>query len=133
MKEIFQKLKLPLIGIAVLFGAFILYQEFVKSPKSTAVITSTSEESGPERDFLPLLLQIQSIEFDERLFTDSVFRALVDWSQPIVPETVGKSNPFSGALSGGINSSVESLGFVEDQSSGGQVFPKPGSIIKQSR
>lgn len=131
MKEIFQKLKLPMIGIAVLFGGFILYKEFMKTPDPKSVITSSSEQAGPEQDFLPLLLQIQSVSFDERLFTDAVFRALVDFSQPIVPESMGKPNPFSGAISGTVNSSVESLGFVEDQGSQSTSTSRSGSIIKK--
>ena len=127
MKEIFQKLKLPVIGLVVLLVGFVMYREFASEPESNAIITSTNEEAGPERDFLPILLQIQSVNFDERLFTDAVFRALVDFSQPIVPEPVGKPNPFGGAITGSVNSSVESLGFVEETGTPAGT----GSIIKR--
>ncbi|HEY4512469.1 MAG TPA: hypothetical protein VJH63_02290 [Candidatus Paceibacterota bacterium] len=117
MKEIFQKLKLPLIVLAVLFAGFIIYNSFIKKSAPTALLQKDSIASSPEQNFLPILLKIQGVNLDERLFLDPVFRALVDWSQPIVPEGVGKNNPFSGSLSSTVRSSVESLGFKEDEGS----------------
>lgn len=116
MREIFQKLKLPLIIIAVLIAGYILYNSFVKTPQQTSILQQTSRAaatSTPDRDFLPLLLSIQSVSLDQKIFIDPVFRALVDWSQQIVPENIGKQNPFSGQLVGSVNSSVESLGFTD--------------------
>ncbi|MFA6050882.1 MAG: hypothetical protein WC761_06880 [Candidatus Paceibacterota bacterium] len=116
MREIFQKLKLPLIIIAVLIAGYVLYNSFIKAPKQTSILQQTSRAaatSTPDRDFLPLLLSIQSVSLDQKIFIDPVFRALVDWSQQIVPENIGKQNPFSGQLVGSVNSSVESLGFTD--------------------
>ena len=117
MREIFQKLKLPLIIIAALIAGFILYNSFVKKPVQTSILKpvagAASATSTPEKDFLPLLLQIQNVTLDQKLFIDPVFRALVDWGQDIVPESVGKQNPFSGQLVGTVNSRVESLGFTD--------------------
>lgn len=119
MTSIFQKLKLPLIIIAVLFAGYIVYNSFVKDApnasllQKTSLTSSSTSQSSPEQKLIPLLLKIQSVTLDEKLFLDPVFRALVDFSQPIVPENIGKPNPFSGALSGAVNSSLESLGFVD--------------------
>ncbi len=116
MSELFQKLKLPIIILAVLIAGYILYGSFTKKPADTKLLSggkTQSATSTPERDFLPLLLQIQGVSLDQKIFIDPVFRALVDWSQQIVPESVGKGNPFSGVLGAGAKSSVESLGFRE--------------------
>lgn len=118
MKETIQKLKLPLIIIATLIVGFIIYNTFVKKPVSTTLLKqSSTATSSPEQNFLPILIQIQGVTLDEKLFLDPIFRALVDFSQPIVPENVGKQNPFSGILLGAVNSAVESLGFTESGSS----------------
>lgn len=125
MKEIFQKLKLPLIIVAVLVGGFIVYNSFIKAPASTALLQTNGgvATSTPGQNFLPLLVQIQGVTLDQRLFLDPVFRALIDFTQPIVPESVGKQNPFSGTLSGSTQSSVESLGYTDSASSNTTVAP----------
>jgi hypothetical protein len=116
MSELFQKLKLPIIILAVLVAGYILYGSFTKKPAQTAILAAGNKSvasTTPDKDFLPLLLQIQGVSLDQKIFIDPVFRALVDWSQQIVPESVGKQNPFSGVLGAAAKSSVESLGFTE--------------------
>ncbi len=123
MREIFQKLKLPIIILALLFAFFIIYNTFIKNPEPTTLLKTTPQAaSGPESNFLPILLEVQGVTLDEKLFLDPVFRALVDFSQPIVPESIGKSNPFSASLGAGANSAVESLGFVDTSTT---TPPKP--------
>lgn len=124
MNEIFQKLKVPMIIIALLFGGFIVYNTFIKEPVSNDLIKKDTPNGAkmPEQDFLPLLLRIQNITLDEKLFLDPVFRALVDFGQPIVPEPIGKPNPFQGVLYSSVNSSVEDLGF-EDETTNTSVTP----------
>lgn len=114
MKEIFQKLKLPIIVMAILFGGLIVYN-FTKKPASTKLLTTTDtvSSSGPEINFLPLLIEVQAVTLDEKLFLDPVFRALEDHSLEIVEEAKGKQNPFSYQLRSSPNSSVESLGFKD--------------------
>ena len=127
MSEIFQKLKLPIIILAVLIAGYILYGSFTKKPAQNSLLSGGNQASAtstPERDFLPLLLQIQGVSLDQKIFIDPVFRALVDWSQQIVPESVGKVNPFSGVLGAAARSSVESLGFTESTA--------PASGVKKS-
>jgi hypothetical protein len=116
MSELFEKLKKPLIVIAVIIGGFIVYNTFVKQSTPTTLLKTSNVASpkSPEEDLLPLLLKIQNVTLDEKLFLDPVFRALVDRSQNIVPESIGKDNPFAGIISSDVVSSVESLGFVDD-------------------
>lgn len=116
MNDLFEKLKKPLIIIAILVGAYIVYNTFAKKPTNTALLktSNVANPKSPEENLLPLLLKIQNVTLDEKLFLDPVFRALVDRSQNIVPESVGKENPFAGGVSSGVVSSVESLGFVDE-------------------
>lgn len=119
MSEIFQKLKTPIIIIAVLFAGLVSYNLFIKKPESQTLLKTTAQTDvkAPGSNFLPILLEVQGVTLDEKLFLDPVFRALVDWSLPIVPETLGKNNPFSNALSLSGTSSVESLGFKDTSTS----------------
>ncbi|MDB5204687.1 MAG: hypothetical protein JWP09_715 [Candidatus Taylorbacteria bacterium] len=116
MQELFEKLKKPMIIVAVIIGGFIVYNTFVKQDTSTALLktSNVANPTSPEEDLLPLLLKIQNVTLDEKLFLDPVFRALVDRSQAIVPESVGKSNPFDGTITSDVVSNVEGLGFVDE-------------------
>ncbi len=116
MKDLFQKLKPIIIVIAIAFGAMIVYNVFVKdNTQSTSLLKSNGGAvQSPDKDLIPLLLKIQNVNLDEKLFLDPVFRALVDYSQPIVPESVGKSNPFAEDFGPAASSSVESLGFTDE-------------------
>lgn len=115
MRQIFQKLKIPIIILAIMFAGFIGYNTFVKQPTQTSLLKVTNQAgaSGPESNFLPILLEVQNVTLDENLFLDPVFRALVDFGQQIVPESLGKMNPFSATLGASANSSVESFGFID--------------------
>lgn len=119
MSSLFQKLKIPFILIALIFGGFIVYNNFVKTGPPTSTLLQKDKASAtqtPEQSLLPLLLRIQSVTLDEKLFLDPVFRALVDFSQPIVPEVAGKVNPFAPTIFSNVNSAVEGLGFVDESS-----------------
>ncbi len=121
MGELFEKLKKPMIVIAVLIGGFVVYNTFVKQDQKSTALLKTSNvgnPGSPEENLLPLLLKIQNVTLDEKLFLDPVFRALVDRSQSIVPESVGKSNPFEGAITSDVMSNVEGLGFVDQTATG---------------
>lgn len=116
MKDLFEKLKKPLIILAVLIGLYIIYNTFIKQDSSTALLKTSNVASPktPEESLLPLLLKIQNVTLDGNLFLDPVFRNLVDTTQNIVPESVGKDNPFSGSIYSDVVSSVENLGFTDE-------------------
>jgi len=133
MNDLFQKLKKPFIILAVLVGGFIVYNTFVKQdPDTNSSLLKTSNVASPktpEESLLPLLLKIQNVTLDEKLFLDPVFRALVDRTQNIVPENVGKNNPFAGTISSGIVSTVEGLGFADETATTTTAASK-GVVIK---
>ncbi len=135
MKEILEKLKLPFIILAVLIAMFVIYNSFVKTPATTSnsILKQTSAlpNQTPDKDFLPLLLQVQNVNLDQQLFADPVFRALDDGTQNIIPESIGKPNPFSGQLVGPVNSSVESLGFTDSNQSTSQ--PAKATVKKTTK
>lgn len=116
MRELFEKLKTPMMILALIIGGFIVYSTFIKQDTTSTSLLKTANvanPSSPEENLLPLLLKIQNVTLDEKLFLDPVFRALVDRSQTIVPESIGKTNPFDGAITSDVVSNVEALGFVD--------------------
>ena len=106
---------------------------FLKKPADTTLLKTTSQvdTKGPEANFLPILLELQKVTLDEKLFLDPVFRALVDWSLPIIPETLGKNNPFSTAVGLTGASSVESLGFKDTSTTTPKQNPVKPAVKKQ--
>jgi hypothetical protein len=55
-------------------------------------------------DLLRTLLTLRSLTLDEKIFSDTVFLSLKDFSQPITPLPVGRPNPFApfaGSVSSG--------------------------------
>ncbi len=116
MKEIFQKFKLPIIVIAFLFVGLFIYNSFMKSPEPVGTLSSGVKGDGsavPGADFLPLLLRIKDVSFDQKFFSDPVYKKLMDDSQTIIPESKGKDNPFAPGIFGSSSSTVESLGFQD--------------------
>jgi hypothetical protein len=137
MQDLFEKLKKPMIVIAIIVGGFIVYNTFVKQDDSKTLLktANVANPKSPEEDLLPLLLKIQNVTLDEKLFLDPVFRALVDRSQNIVPESIGKDNPFAGTISSDVVSSVEDLGFEDETSTttaskSTKVLPKNTPVVK---
>lgn len=96
MIEALKKYKTILITIVVIIVAFWLFSTFFATKdRSGGVLTSqnvTAREG--DNELLILLVNLRSITLDNGLFTDPAFRALVDFGQGLVPEPVGRQNPF---------------------------------------
>lgn len=113
MKEIFQKAKLPIIIISVVLIGFIAYNTLIKEDESIELVErKPGGNIGPGAEFLPLLSKIEKISFNEKFFTDPVYKTFLDKTQVIIAEEKERPNPFAPVTGGGNSSSVvESLGF----------------------
>ncbi len=116
MKDLFQKFKIPIIIIAILAVGFIFYNMFFKNNGSTDAVSVTTTTDNPDlADFLPLLLQVQNIQFDTTFFDDQEYASLKDFGQTIIPEDKQRDDPFApveGMNAG--SSTVEDLGLSEE-------------------
>jgi len=123
MGEILKKAKIPIIIIIVLALSFVIYNKVFKKGEESTELERTSESGGrksPSQDFLPLLNLIKSVDFDDKFFSDVVFKSMVDFSVPIKEEDKGRDNPFSpGIISSEEN--VASVGVVFDNPDEGEV------------
>ncbi len=65
------------------------------SSDSSLLSTEIVDNSGPDRDLVATLLALRAVRLDASLFTDPSFASLKDFSVEIVPEPVGRPNPFA--------------------------------------
>ncbi len=114
MKDFYQKFKTPILIIVLLGLAFVAYNMFFKPAADTSALVANPTTSDPlSADFLPLLLKIQDIKFDQGFFSNSTYVSLKDFSQTIISKDKQRSDPFSPASGlGNSSSTVESLGFT---------------------
>jgi hypothetical protein len=95
--EFLKQHKTSLTILLVVVIAFILYGVFFTGGDEEGVLVS--ETPAPEAavggDLLNLLLTLQSVSIDESIFEHETFTALVDFGVQLVPEPVGRSNPFA--------------------------------------
>lgn len=75
----------------------LIYWTSTRSPQSDGMVIDpaaigTSFVEGEE--VLQMLEILQSTKLDLSLFGDSVFQGLVDYSVDLIPEPVGRENPF---------------------------------------
>ncbi len=76
------------IGYKVFFSG----DDAVLSTQDVLVISQATRDT---QDFLTKLQQLRGIQLDESIFTDARLQSFIDHRQPIVPEPVGRANPFA--------------------------------------
>ena len=80
--------------LAALFG----YSLFSAPKETESLLVSTNQVTQSQivgNEIISALNQIQTLNLSSDIFSDPVFRSLIDRSSPIPSEAVGKSNPFS--------------------------------------
>jgi hypothetical protein len=78
----------------VLLGAFYYFFIFTKDTGG-ALIEGNATASQSEFEFISLLERINPVTFDTTLFSNPAFSDLVNIHTPIVPELVGRKDPFA--------------------------------------
>ena len=129
MNDLYQKFKTPFTIIALLGLAFVFYNMFFKQNTETSALVSNTVSSNPvSADFLPLLLKIQDIKFDQGFFSNSTYTSLHDFSQTIIQEDKQRDDPFSPVFGIGTPpSTVEGLGLKIQTVTGTTTPPSPPS------
>jgi|SRR6185295_11437407 len=88
-----------ILGIAaVLVVAFFIYSYFFTGAPAEQVLSSTESATSTEsvdQDLIGLLLKLRSITLNDSIFTDPAFQSLQDFGKELVPEPVGRANPFA--------------------------------------
>ena len=99
MNESFSKNKTILIAVVVLLLSFGAYYFFHKNsaPTDSSLITTTKVGDGSDTGvrLISLIANLNSIQLDQKIFADKVFKSFIDFSQPIPEQPKGGRNPFS--------------------------------------
>jgi hypothetical protein len=92
-----KKYKNIILIIAIFIIAFVAYTMLFGGERDEALLTSESVEeiSDVEGNLLPLLMELRKVELEASIFSSPAFRSLQDFSQELVPEPVGRRNPFA--------------------------------------
>lgn len=94
-------LKNSLIALGLISVAAAGYYMFViRNDELTAKgINVVSVQAEVEtQEFLSRLTELKTIKLPDTLFTDERFQALIDNSEPVDPQPVGRSNPFASSF-----------------------------------
>ena len=107
--ELLKKYKNILIVLVIIVLIFALYNFFFVGKQSSDDPLSSTTPSGldassPGNELLSLLQELKGIEFRTDIFNDPVFATLKDFGVTLVPQPVGRRNPFALIGSDGIAS-----------------------------
>lgn len=99
MFTLIKRYKLALLLILLAIGSFVAYQMLYVDGGITSLLVSQrgTEISGNVvgREIINLLDELQEISLSRDIFNDPAFRSLIDFEQDILPEPIGRSNPFA--------------------------------------
>jgi hypothetical protein len=108
------KLKKIILLILLAIVLFVVYAVFIKKdPTNTSdgnLITGGGVLSEDARalgnQISQALLRLEQIKLDRNIFTNNIYVTLVDRSEPIIDEPIGRPNPFAPIGDISLNSST---------------------------
>ena len=83
-----------LIVFAVL-GAGWYFLSGPSAPAPTLTTTAVNGSSAADSNLVSILLTLRAVKLDATIFSDPAFISLKDFSTQIVPEPVGRPDPFA--------------------------------------
>lgn len=84
--------------LILVVGAFIYFYMSGGSVNNNSALLQGSSPDVSDNvgvEVLTLLNQIQSLKIDSTLFSEPVYKTLVDYSVPIPAQPIGRTNPFA--------------------------------------
>lgn len=85
--------KVVIALVAVLLIGFIWYGSSDES--SSPLTTEDTDANNPGREIVTKLLALQVVTLTGTIFSDPAFRGLKDFSTQIIPEEMGRPDPFA--------------------------------------
>jgi len=87
---------LIILAVVAVISGVVIFNATSTVPSDDFVLTADEGASNvDEALFMNLASQIDSIKFDETFFADPRFQSLVDIRVVVVPEPVGRKDPFA--------------------------------------
>ena len=89
--------KILVVVLGLIVGAGAWYGLSGSSSPNTLLVTEplSGSENAAEKDLVATLLQLRSVSLEGTIFGDPSFLSLQDFGSQIVPEPVGRPNPFA--------------------------------------
>lgn len=125
--DLLKKNKNIVIGVAAILLVALAYVFLFKGKEPAGqdllLVGTVGEapEDMPRNQLLELLLQLRVLHLDENIFKDPIFTSLSDFSVELLPQPVGRNNPFLPLLGTGSGGSD-----TTGSSGKGAVTPGPG-------
>jgi hypothetical protein len=92
----FKRYRTLILAVIIIAIAFFAYSYFFAGERQPILSEQAPAVGTPvDQDLIALLLQLKSIRLDTAIFNDPAFRSLQDFSQALVPEPIGRTNPFA--------------------------------------
>ena len=95
--KILKKYKNKILIVVIIIVAAIGYNILFGGEENNLLMSESVNAVGKTEDdeLISLLINLRSINLDESIFSDPVFRSLEDFGQKLAPESVGRNNPFA--------------------------------------
>ena len=94
MLSLFTRHKIiAIIGVVVVVGA--LGWGLLGSSQPAPLLSVQDASAGADQELVSTLLQLRAVTLSGTIFSDPVFMSLKDFGRDIVPEPVGRPNPFA--------------------------------------
>lgn len=94
--DFFSKNNALTIGLVAIVAIGVVYAFFFMGDDPTADVTADAAASSPQEFlFVSLASQLENIEFDQAVFRDERFSALIDLKTEILPEEMEREDPFA--------------------------------------
>jgi hypothetical protein len=104
------KLKKIILTILIIIILFVVYAVFIKKDPTENPLVDSQDLSGNsqilDNQITQALLRIEQIKLDKSIFSDAIYKTLVDRSEPISQEPIGRANPFAPIGSISLNSNT---------------------------
>ena len=93
--ELLKRYKLAILGGFIIILLYVVYSVYFTNKDSpTLTLESGAANIAAGTELVTLLLSLQSITLDNKLFGSPEFRSLIDLGKTISPEPIGRANPF---------------------------------------
>ena len=92
--------------MGLILAGFVWYG-FSGSSQPTSLLTTQNaggSSDSMEKDLVATLLALRSVSLSGTIFSDTTFRGLRDFSTQIVPEPMGRPDPFAPISGGSVSS-----------------------------
>lgn len=83
------------VGLLVAVGVWFGLSSEGSSSSGSLLSSETVSSGGPDQELVSTLLALRAVKLEGAIFQDPAFLTLKDFSTQIIPEPVGRPNPFA--------------------------------------